>query len=103
MMDFVAERVDGRARLLAGTNATTTNEVIELSRHAQEKGYEGVMLAAPYYSLPTADELAVHFRTVAEAVEAPILLSLMPKMFSTGRRASSTPPSMSTPVRAGKL
>ena len=78
VMDFVAERVDGRARLLAGTNATTTNEVIELSRHAQDKGYEGIMLAAPYYSLPTPEELATHFKAVAEATGMPILLYNFP-------------------------
>lgn len=78
VMDFVAERVDGRARLLAGTNATTTDEVIELSRHAKEKGYEGVMLAAPYYSLPTPEELATHFKAVAEATGMPILLYNFP-------------------------
>jgi len=78
VMSFVAERVDGRAKLLAGTNATTTREVIDLSRHAKEAGYAGVMLAAPYYSLPTSEELATHFKAVAEATEMPILLYNFP-------------------------
>jgi 4-hydroxy-tetrahydrodipicolinate synthase len=78
IMTFVAERVDGRAKLLAGTNATTTNEVIDLSRFAREAGYEGVMLAAPYYSLPTPEELATHFEAVAEATQMPILLYNFP-------------------------
>lgn len=78
VMTFVAKRVNGRAKLLAGTNATTTAEVIELSRYARDAGYEGVMLAAPYYSLPTPEELASHFEAVAEATDMPILLYNFP-------------------------
>jgi 4-hydroxy-tetrahydrodipicolinate synthase len=78
IMAFVAAKVGGRAKLLAGTNDTTTAEVIELSLHAKELGYEGVMLAAPYYSLPTQDELVAHFGAVAEAVDMPILLYNFP-------------------------
>ncbi len=78
IMTFVADRVAGRAKLLAGTNATTTAEVIGLSRFAKDAGYEGVMLAARYYSLPTADELAAHYKAVAEAIRMPILLYNFP-------------------------
>jgi 4-hydroxy-tetrahydrodipicolinate synthase len=78
IMKFVADKVDGRAKLLAGTNDTTTDEVIDLSLYAKELGYEGVMLAAPYYSLPTGDELVSHFTTVAKAVDMPILLYNFP-------------------------
>lgn len=78
VMKFVAQRVDGRAQLLAGTNATTTAEVIALSNYANELGYEGVLLAAPYYSLPTRDELTAHYTRVAEAVDMPILLYNFP-------------------------
>lgn len=78
VMKFVADYVDGRAGLWAGTNAPTTRETIQLSQRAQEIGYEGVMLAAPYYSLPTTEELAEHYRSVADELDLPVLLYNFP-------------------------
>ena len=78
VMRFVAERVAGRATILAGTNAATTREVITLSTAAKDLGYQGLLLAAPYYSLPTTDELVAHFRAVAGAVDLPIVLYNFP-------------------------
>jgi 4-hydroxy-tetrahydrodipicolinate synthase len=48
--------------------------VIEYSRQAEQMGAAGVMLAAPYYSLPTADELVEHFRAVSDSIGVPIML-----------------------------
>jgi len=78
VLKFVAEHVGDRAQLWAGTNATSTRETVRLSQQAQELGYKGVMLAAPYYSLPTTEELAAHFRVVAGALDVPILLYNFP-------------------------
>ncbi|MEA5504480.1 dihydrodipicolinate synthase family protein [Halotia wernerae UHCC 0503] len=74
ILNFVSERVGSRARLIAGTNCTTTKEVIELSQYAKELGYEAVMLASPFCSLPTITELVAHFREVEQAINLPILL-----------------------------
>ena len=71
----IAARVaDGRVRLIAGANAGATRDVIAHARVAADLGYEGLLLAAPYYSLPTAEELVAHFKAVAAAVPLPILL-----------------------------
>ena len=78
VMKFAAERVDGHATLFAGCNATTTRDVIAFSRYARELGYDGVMLAAPYYTLPTTEELVEHFREAAEQASMPIMLYNFP-------------------------
>src|SRR5262245_9124177 len=44
---FVKERVGGRAKLLAGTNAGATRDVLRYSRLAAEMGYDGLMVAVP--------------------------------------------------------
>ncbi len=64
----------GRVPVLAGTNAGATREVVDYSRKAERMGAAGVMLAAPYYSLPTADEMVVHFRAVSDSIGVPIML-----------------------------
>jgi 4-hydroxy-tetrahydrodipicolinate synthase len=65
---------DGRAQLIAGCNAGSTREVIGYGLHAREVGYEALMLAAPYTSLPTQRELAAHYAAVASEVGLPIIL-----------------------------
>ena len=58
--------------MIPGTNAGSTARrggVIR-SRH-KSLGCQGVMLAAPYYSLPTEDELFEHFRAVDRAIGHP--------------------------------
>jgi len=64
----------GRVPVLAGTNAGGTREVIAFSQQAQTLGAAGVLLAAPYYSLPQPDELFEHFRAVSDAIDIPIML-----------------------------
>ena len=68
------DAVAGRVPLLAGTNAGGTREVIAFSRQAQALGADGVLLAAPYYSLPRPEELLEHFRNVSDAIDIPIML-----------------------------
>lgn len=64
----------GRVPVVAGANAGSTREVVGFARQAEQLGCAGVLLAAPYYSLPTPDELFVHFRAVNDAIGIPIML-----------------------------
>lgn len=81
------EAADGHVPVLAGTNAGSTREVIALSRQAEALGCSGVMLAAPYYSLPRLDELEAHFQAVNNAIGIPIMLYNYP-----GRTGVDMPP-----------
>jgi 4-hydroxy-tetrahydrodipicolinate synthase len=78
VMKFVADNIRGRSRLFAGTNSARPVEIIELSKHAKDLGYEGLMLASPYYSLPTTAELVAHFKAIDEAAQMPIILYNFP-------------------------
>jgi 4-hydroxy-tetrahydrodipicolinate synthase len=68
------EATAGRVPVLAGTNAGSTQDVVFYSRQAEKLGASGVLLAPPYYSLPTLDELYEHFRVVNDAIGIPIML-----------------------------
>lgn len=68
------EAVGSRLPVLVGANAGSTREVVAYCRQAEQLGAAGVMLAAPYYSLPTPDELFEHFRAVSESIGIPIML-----------------------------
>ena len=81
------EAAAGRVPVVAGTNAGATRDVIAFSRQAEQLGCAGVMLAAPYYSLPRPEELWVHFRDVNDAIGIPIMLYNYP-----GRTGVDMPP-----------
>lgn len=68
------ETAAGRVPVLAGTNAGSTRDVVDFSKQAEALGCDGVMLAAPYYSLPRPEELFDHFRAVNNAIGIPIML-----------------------------
>lgn len=68
------EAAAGRVPVLVGANAASTREVIGYCRQAEKLGAAGVLLAAPYYSLPTHDELFEHFKAIDQAVGIPIML-----------------------------
>jgi 4-hydroxy-tetrahydrodipicolinate synthase len=70
----VIEAAGGRVPVVVGTNAGSTRDVINYARQAQDLGAAGVLLAAPYYSLPTPDELVEHIRAVDKAIGVPIVL-----------------------------
>jgi len=68
------EAAAGRVPVLAGANAGSTRDVLFFSRQAEALGCAGVMLAAPYYSLPRPEELFAHFRIVNHGIGIPIML-----------------------------
>jgi 4-hydroxy-tetrahydrodipicolinate synthase len=70
----VIDAAGGRVPVVVGTNAGATRDVISYALQAQQLGAAGVLLAAPYYSLPTPDELVEHIRAVDRAIGVPIML-----------------------------
>ena len=74
LIRFVKEMVGDRAVLTAGCNATTTKDVIGYAKAAQDLGYDAILLAPPYYSLPSQPDLLQHFHMVLDAVDLPLVL-----------------------------
>lgn len=68
VMNTVREVVGDRGTLITGANGACTREVIEQIKQAQDCGYNNILLAPPYYSLPTQEELIGHYEAVLEAV-----------------------------------
>src|SRR5437588_11570394 len=68
------EQVNKRVPVFAGTGAETTREAVRLTKMAEREGVQGVSVITPYFVLPTQQELADHYRHVAEATSLPVIL-----------------------------
>jgi len=74
VIKVAVEEVNGRVPVYAGTGATTTMEVVRMSRYAMDVGADAVSVITPYFVKPNQDELYMHYKRVAEAVDIPVVL-----------------------------
>jgi 4-hydroxy-tetrahydrodipicolinate synthase len=71
--EIVVEEARGRVPVLAGTGALTTRTTVDLTRAAQDRGVDGVIVITPYYLMaPTEEEFYRHYVTVASATSLPV-------------------------------
>lgn len=74
----VKNAVGNRAAVLAGTGTYDTDESVRLSQEAERVGVDGLLLVAPYYNRPSQEGLYQHFRTIAHAVDLPVMIYNIP-------------------------
>lgn len=75
---FAVEKTAGRIPVIAGTGSNDTKYAVELSKIAQEKGADGLLLVTPYYNKASQKGLIAHFTAIADAVDIPIILYNIP-------------------------
>ncbi|PLR81659.1 4-hydroxy-tetrahydrodipicolinate synthase [Bacillus canaveralius] len=78
--EFSVDYVNGRVPVLIGTGSTSTNEVIELSQHAEKAGADAVVMINPYYWSLSEDNLFLHYDQIAQSINLPILLYNFPNL-----------------------
>lgn len=78
VLQFVKDFAKPGETLIAGTNAPATREVIEQTAMAKDIGYDSVLLAPPFYTRPTQQELIRHYETVLDAVDVNLVLYSYP-------------------------
>ena len=67
-----------RVPIMAGCGANSTAEAIELTRFAKEVGADCQLQVVPYYNKPTQEGQFQHFKSIAEAVDLPMVLYNVP-------------------------
>ena len=72
--ETVVRAAAGRVPVLIGTGAEDTREAVALSREAERLGADGVMVIPPFYSVPSEDELYVHYKAIADAIGVPVMV-----------------------------
>ena len=78
VVEIVIRAAGGRLPVMAGTGSNSTEEAIELTRHAKRTGADACLLITPYYNRPTQEGLYLHFKAIAESVDIPLVLYNVP-------------------------
>jgi 4-hydroxy-tetrahydrodipicolinate synthase len=74
VIETVVGTAAGRVPVLVGTGAEYTPHAVEYSREAEAMGADGLMIIPPFYSVPTEEELYVHYKAVADRTSIPIMI-----------------------------
>ena len=84
----VANRViAGRLPMIAGIGAIRTEDCIEFGQIAKDNGASAILMGAPYYAVPTQQELADHSLAVDREIDLPIMLYNYPGRTGTTMQA----------------
>ena len=71
---FAKEIIKTRVPLVCGVNDISTKGAGGFAEAARDAGADGILVAAPYYSLPTELENAAHCLAIDKAANLPIML-----------------------------
>jgi 4-hydroxy-tetrahydrodipicolinate synthase len=78
VVEWCVDEAKGRVPVVAGSGSNSTQEAIDLSRHAEKAGADAVLVVTPYYNKPTQEGLYQHFKAIDAAISIPILIYNIP-------------------------
>jgi 4-hydroxy-tetrahydrodipicolinate synthase len=83
ILQVVVNVAAGQVPVVAGVIDMTTPRVIAHARAAEKHGATALVATAPFYSPTHPAEIAVHFRTIRQAVDLPLLAYDIPTAVHT--------------------
>jgi len=83
LIEVVKGAVSGRVPVIAGVGSASTWETIALTKQAEKKHVDAIMVVVPYYSRPTQEGLYQHFKSVARSTSLPMLIYNIPLFTGT--------------------
>lgn len=78
VIKFTVERVNHRIPVIAGTGSNHTDYAVMLSKEAENLGADAILVVTPYYNKTSQRGLIVHYTTIADSVNVPIILYNVP-------------------------
>ena len=86
----VVEAVGDRVPVIANVGDNCTADTVSFAREVAGLGVDGFMCVVPYYNKPPQEGIYQHFRTIANAVELPIILYNIPGRCVVNMEAETT-------------
>ena len=78
VIEIAIRECKGKIPVIAGTGSNSTSEAIELSKHAESAGADGILVVTPYYNKPTQEGLYQHYKSINDNVGIPIIIYNIP-------------------------
>ena len=78
VLETVIDECNGRVPVYAGTGCISTKETIEQSKMAQAAGADVLSIITPSFAAASQNEIYEHYKTVAAAVDMPVVLYNIP-------------------------
>ena len=78
MIHMVKSYVGKDTLVFAGTGTNSTERSVTLSKDAKEAGADGLLIVSPYYNKGNPDGIYLHYKTIADSVNLPIILYNVP-------------------------
>ena len=78
VIEIAVKECKGKIPIIAGTGSNSTSEAIELSKHAEKSGSDGLLIVTPYYNKPTQEGLYQHYKKINDNVGIPIIIYNIP-------------------------
>ena len=82
-ISFAVKQTKGRIPVIAGTGSNKTEHAVMMSKEAEERGADGLLLVTPYYNKATQDGLYYHYRRIASSTKLPCILYNVPSRTGT--------------------
>lgn len=78
VIELCVEAAAGRVPVIAGIGSNNTLTGTKLAQKAQKAGADAGLSVAPYYNKPGQEGMYQHFKTIADAVDLPIIIYNIP-------------------------
>ncbi len=78
VIEVAVKECKGKIPVIAGTGSNSTEEAIELSKHAEKSGADALLIVTPYYNKPTQEGLYQHYKSINDKVGIPIIIYNIP-------------------------
>jgi len=88
---FVIEKVDKRVPIVLGClSGNNTRAIVERLKTEDLKGVDAILSAVPYYNKPSQEGIYQHFKAIAQASPAPVVLYNVPGRTVVNMTAETT-------------
>lgn len=92
----VKDELGDRYTIIAAVGNNDTADTVELARDSLSTGIDGFLVVVPYYNRPTQEGMYLHFKSLADVSDLPVILYNVP-----GRTAANL--EADTVVRLSKI
>ena len=74
LIELCVQTVAKRVPVIAGTGSNSTSEAVHMTKLAAKVGADAALVVTPYYNKPTNKGIYLHYKTISESADIPIIL-----------------------------